>query len=80
MGIISEDEEGWKRRADFLVSFLKSEGKTVTMHGTIRYLLAYSEEDDGEHYKEVLRQIKSKSRSKYSFSRKSRLHQLLSYN
>ena len=65
VGIISEDEEGWLRRADFLVSFLKSEGKTVSMHGKIKYLLMYKEKDHGAQYKEVMRQMMNKARSEY---------------
>ena len=63
MGIISENEEDWERRGDFLNSFLKSEGKTVTMHGKVQYLLLYKEEKDGGHYMEVLRQMINKARS-----------------
>lgn len=64
VGIISENEEDWERRGDFLESFLKSQGKTVSMHGKIQYLLLYKQETDGDNYMNVLKQMMNKARSK----------------
>lgn len=66
VGIISENEEGWERRGDFLDSFLKSEGKTVSMHGKVQYVLLYhAKEEYSQHYEQVMREMKDKVRSKY---------------
>ena len=68
MGIISENEEAWKRRGDFLDSFLKSEGKTVSMHGKVQFFLLYHRKQEySEHYKEVMKQMKDKARSEFHF-------------
>lgn len=64
VGIISEEEHDWKRRADFLESFLDSVGKTVTMHSRVPYYRLYKEKEHGEQFKEVLSQSKNKARSK----------------
>ena len=64
VGIITENGQGWERRGDFLVSFLKSEGKTVSMHGKVQYGLVYLfSSEHSEHYEEVMRQMKDKARS-----------------
>lgn len=66
VGIISENEEGWERRGDFLDSFLTSQGKTVSMHGKVQYVLLYHKKQEySEHYEEVLRQMKDKARSEF---------------
>jgi len=63
VGIISENEEGWERRGDFLDSFLKSEGKTVSMHGKVQYVLLYhAKEEYSQHYEQVMREMKDKAR------------------
>ena len=64
VGIISEEEHDWKRRADFLESFLGSVGKTVTMHSRVPYFRSYKAKEHGEQFKEVLSQSKNKARSK----------------
>ena len=64
VGIISEEEHDWKRRADFLESFLGSVGKTVTMHSRVPYFRLYKAKEHGEQFKEVLSQSKNKARSK----------------
>ena len=66
MGIISENEEGWERRGDSLDSFLKSQGKTVSMHGKVQYYLLYNRRQEySEHYEEVMRQMKNRARSEF---------------
>ena len=66
VGIISENEEGWERRGDSLDSFLKSQGKTVSMHGKVQYyLLYYMSQEYSEHYEEVMRQMKNRARSEF---------------
>ena len=68
MGIISENEEGWKRRGDFLDTFLKSQGKTVLMHGKVQYVLLYHKKQEySEHYEEVMSQMKERARSEFLF-------------
>lgn len=65
VGIISEDDEGWELRGDFMASYLKSQGKTVALHEKVKYYWLYSEKDHGGQYQEVLRRMKTKARSKY---------------
>ena len=67
MGIISENgQQSWERRADFLNSFLKSQGKTVSMHGKVQYGVIYiANSEYSEHYEEVMRQMKDKARSEF---------------
>ena len=68
VGIISENDQSWERRGDFLDSFLKSEGKTVSMHGKVQYGLLYLRSSEfSEHYEEVMRQMKDKARSEFFF-------------
>ena len=63
VGIISEDEENWELRGDFMASYLKSQGKTVALHEKVKYNWLYTVKDDGGHYQDVLRNMKTKARS-----------------
>ena len=65
VGIISEDDEGWELRGDFLESYLKSQGKTVALREKVPYNWMYNDKRDGGHYQEVLKRMKAKARSKY---------------
>ena len=64
VGIISENEEEWDRRGQFLASFLASEGKTVALHEKIMFALLYKPDKHGAHYQDVLNKMKSEARSK----------------
>ena len=65
VGIISEDDKDWKLRGEFMESYLNSQGKTVAVNKKVRYNWAYTEKDDGGHYQDILRTMKTKARSKY---------------
>ena len=64
VGIISEDDEGWGLRGNFIASFLKSQGKTVALHEKVKYNWVYNAEENGAHYQEVLQRMKTEARSK----------------
>ena len=66
VGILSEESGDWYSRASFLESYLKSQGKTVSLHKMLPHNWYYKREKDGARYKDILRKMQGKARSKYS--------------
>lgn len=87
VGIISEDADTWESRGDFLVSYLKSQGKSVSLQEKVKFHWLYKSETDGEHFQQVLMRMKTKARSMFMtksrpdvelFIRRTKLSELIS--
>ena len=87
VGIISEDAHTWESRGDFLVSYLKSQGKIVSLQEKVKFNWLYKTEIDGEHFQQVLMRMKTKARSMFMtksrpnvelFMRRTKLSELIS--
>ena len=66
VAIISEDRGDWYSRANFLESYLTSQGKTVSSHEKLPHYWLYERAKDGARYQDILRKMQNKARSKYS--------------
>ncbi|XP_068673835.1 atrial natriuretic peptide receptor 1-like isoform X3 [Montipora foliosa] len=62
VGILSEESNDWYSRATFLEDYLKSQGKTVSLHKKLPHNWLYHEEKDGARYKDILRKMQGKAR------------------
>lgn len=65
VGIIREERGDWHSRANFLDSYLTSQGKIVSLHETLPHNWIYNRSKDGARYLDILRKMKNKARSKY---------------
>ena len=64
VGIIHEESGDWHSRANFLDSYLTSQGKIVSLHETLPHSWLYSRSKYGARYLDILRKMKNKARSK----------------
>lgn len=62
VAIISEDRGDWFSRANFLESYLTSQGKTVSLHEKLPHYWLYERAKDGARYQDILRKMQNKAR------------------
>ncbi|KAK2571574.1 Resact receptor [Acropora cervicornis] len=62
VAIISEDRSDWYSRANFLESYLTSQGKTVSSHEKLPHRWFYTRAKDGARYQDILRKMQNKAR------------------